>query len=72
MPKMNLGIFQCLMIPAFILRIQGFISKHVQYSKNVMYYYGQLLANIELTSGCLLVLYYDNLDDKESVSIIPV
>ena len=27
---------------------------------------------IEQTSGCLIVLYYNNLNDKESVSIVPV
>jgi len=26
---------------------------------------------IEQTSGCLIQLYYNNLDDKEAVSIVP-
>ena len=33
---------------------------------------GSRVLTIEQTSGCLIVLYYNNLNDKESVSIVPV
>ena len=63
-------------------RTPGWAGTSCCLSADAIYFEGhdQILTCISLkyqvttarTWGCLIVLYYNNLDDKESVSIIPV